>query len=112
MRYGDNKYAGWKLAEYEGSGSYQTLIANIYNKKNEGNNRDTIIHYSPLSILRGGYYYYSNGNLDDRGSNGFYWEGKTNSETYARYLHFASTRLLPQYNSNKGDGYSIRCVVR
>ena len=100
---------GWKLAEYEGSGSYQALIANIYNQKT-GDTNDNGIQHSPLSFLRGGFYI--NGNPDNRGSYGHYWESKTYSETRARLLRFYSTLLNPQFNYNKDFGFSIRCVVR
>ena len=97
-------------------GSYPTLIANVYNQKTASSgswtNADSGIQNTPLSFLRGGYYYYSNDNLDSRGSYGRYWEGKTNSETNARGLNFRSTNLNPQANDDKGNGFPIRCVVR
>jgi len=64
-------------------------------------------------IVRGGFYRYNNGNLDDRGSDGGYWESKVNNATLTYYLSFASTGLYPQYNyRDKGVGFSARCVAR
>ena len=121
MRYGDK---GWKLAEYEGSGSYQTLIVNVYGQtrytsSTAGSNADSGIQHNPLSFLRGGYYEYSNGRLYNGGSNGYYWESKDHNSSGVRGLVFASGRLDPQFTwasgiafLYKGSGFSIRCVVR
>ena len=73
---------------------------------------DNGIQRAPLSFVRGGYYNYSNGILDLRGSDGFYWETRVNSGAIAYHLDFYSTNLRPQYSSNKGYGFSLRCLAR
>ena len=73
---------------------------------------DAGIHAAPLSFLRGGRYYYDNGNLLYRGERGYYWESRVNSPTSSHYLNFRSTYLNPQYGNNKSDGHPLRCIVR
>ena len=70
------------------------------------------IQRAPLSFVRGGHYSYSNGNLGNRGSNGYYWESKVNNAAGAYDLYFHSAYLHPQYNYTKGNGFSARCVAR
>ena len=110
---------GWKLAELEDrvdiKGSYQTLLINAYNQQNAGDNRDSGIQDTPLSFLRGGLYQYENGDLPVRGERGHYLESKASNSIYAFFLYFRSITLDPRsiYSfRRKGDGYSIRCVVR
>ena len=73
---------------------------------------DNGIQRAPLSFVRGGYYNYSNGNLDYRGSYGYYWEARVYNANYAYSLCFGSTNLNPQSNRNKGYGFSLRCLAR
>ena len=91
------------------------LINTTYNMQNSGSNRDTPIHFAPLSLVRAGYYEYSNGSLYQRGSGGENWESKANSAR-AYTLYFTSGYLNPQnstfYNDGKGNGFSIRCTIR
>ena len=98
---------GWKLAAYTGAGSYKYLM-DTYNMTSNDNG----IQRAPLSFVRGGNYYYSNGSLYNRGSNGYYWETRVNSGTLAYFLTFYSTSLRPQYYYNKGYGFPLRCLVR
>ena len=79
--------------------------------QNSGSNRDTPVHFAPLSLVRGGVYDYFNGNLVYRGSEGRYWESKASSATYAYILWFYSGYLNPQDGRNKGYGFSIRCTI-
>ena len=97
----------WQLAGYSGKGSYYDLM-NTYNMS--GN--DAGIQAAPLSFLRGGYYYYSNGGLNNRGDRGYDWESRVDSDTYAYRLVFQSTSLNPQNSNYKGSGFSLRCIVR
>ena len=99
--------SGWQLAGYEGKGSYKYLM-DTYNMTSN----DAGIQSAPLSFLRGGYFYWSSGNLLDRGSYGYYWESKIHSVTNARNLYFYSTALGSQDTYAKGRGFSIRCVVK
>ena len=100
---------GWKLAEYSGKGSYQYLLTYTYNMASN----DYGIQRAPLSFVRGGLYNYSNGNLNYRGSNGYYWESKVYNAANAYGLGFYSAYLNHQnYYYYKGYGFSARCVAR
>ena len=68
--------------------------------------------YKKFSFLRGGYFLYSSGNLSNRGSGGGYWESKIYSDTSARSLNFYSSILNLQRAGVRGNGFSIRCVVK
>ena len=102
----------WHLATTSGSGSYRELIITTYNSDN-GNSqaKDAAVQPNPLSFVRAGGYNYTNGNLYNRGSSGHYWESKVDNATYAYYLNFNSTFLLPQNYYGKGVGFSIRCTI-
>ena len=65
-----------------------------------------------LLFIRSGNYNYSSGGINNRSSNGNYWQSRVNSETNARNLNFNSTNLNPQNNNNKGNGFTVRCLVR
>ena len=101
---------GWILATYDGNKSYKNLIIDVYGRENANPNRDTGILYLPLSFLRSGNYNYSNGNKDNRGSDGYYWESRIASATYSNYLYFNSARLGPQNGTSRGHGFSVRCL--
>ena len=75
-------------------------------------NIDTQSQLLPINFIRGGRYVYSSGNITNRSSYGYYWQSRIYSDTYARYLTFNSTYLVPQNNSTKGDGFTVRCLVR
>ena len=67
---------------------------------------------APLSLVRGGYYNYSNGNLDDQSINGRYWLQRLDNVTYGNYLYFHSGIIYPQYSVSRGRGFQLRCFVR
>ena len=73
---------------------------------------DNGIQRAPLSFVRGGDYYCSNGTLYGRGSYGYYWEARVGNASNAYLLNFYSTNLGPQNASNKGYGFSLRCLAR
>ena len=98
---------GWKLAAYTGKGSYKYLM-DTYNMTTNDNG----IQRAPLSFVRGGYYLYSNGGLNYRGSNGYYWEARVRSASVAYSLYFGSTFLAPQNHYDMGLGLSLRCLAR
>ena len=75
-------------------------------------NADTPLLSFPLSFLRSGYYNYDTGNLNNRGSRGYFWSSFANSTANSRGLGFYSTYLYPQNDYNKGNGFAVRCVAR
>ncbi len=63
---------------------------------------------SPLKLPVAGYRYYSNGTLNDVGSNGGYWSGTVNG-AYARSLYFNSS-IANMNSSYLAYGFSVRCL--
>jgi len=52
----------------------------------------------------------SNGALNDRGSNGYYWSSTYNS-TSAYILYFYSGGVYPTINGYRSSGFSVRCMA-
>ncbi|MBR3204676.1 hypothetical protein IKF81_03265 [Candidatus Saccharibacteria bacterium] len=69
-------------------------------------------HKTPLSLVYSGGYHWVLGYLYNRGSYGYFWSSTPSSAASARVLVFYSTRLIPQSDSNKIFGFTIRCVGR
>ena len=103
---------GWRLPGYDGSGSYYDLAQKYNNGTENKKPKDTIMQVYPLTIIRSGYYYYSDGKLYNRASFGYYWSGRHSSIVNSYYLDFSSTRLIPQNGSERGRSFSIRCLAR
>ena len=53
---------------------------------------------------------YNGTSLNYRGANGYYWSSTWHSETNARNLDFYSTGVLPQYDSGRRLGFTVRAV--
>jgi uncharacterized protein (TIGR02145 family) len=49
------------------------------------------------------------GSVKHQGSHGFYWSSSPNDSTYARALNFLSSDMFPQYYTDHGNGFSVRC---
>ncbi|MBQ6320710.1 hypothetical protein IJI17_00580 [Candidatus Saccharibacteria bacterium] len=64
-----------------------------------------------MSIPFTGNYNWTNGALNNRGSNGNFWSSTANSTTNARNLNFNASNINPQNNNNKVNGLTVRCVV-
>ena len=84
--------------------------------KNEGqtseDNMDSGILSSPLSLLRnGGYFSANTAGQSDRGGYGYYWSLRSANTTGSNALDFGNTYLGPQYGSNRGIGFAVRCVA-
>ena len=83
--------------------------------KNNGDttedNRDSGILSNPLSFLRSGYFYWNYAGLNNRGGHGYYWSLRSANTTNSNSLYFYGTNLSPQSNSNRGNGFAVRCVA-
>ena len=67
----------------------------------------------PLRFNYTGRYYYSNGNLPQETSYGYYWSSTAYSSTRAYYLNFYSGSVrTSNLIVDRGDGYALRCVAR
>ncbi len=92
--------------------SWINLLFTNYSLQDNDSTSSLNVHKTPLSLVYSGYYPWVYGNLNTRGSYGYFWSSTPYSAAHAHYLYFNSTRLLPQYGGDKVGGYSIRCVVR
>ena len=101
---------GWQLTTNTKTDtrSWDYLLVTTYRYSSNDNQ----LRLMPTSVPRAGYYLYTGGTLDDRGSSGLYWSGVAYSSTNAYYLHFDSGQLLTQYSYTKSNGRSVRCVAR
>ncbi|MBR3204239.1 hypothetical protein IKF81_00970, partial [Candidatus Saccharibacteria bacterium] len=65
---------------------------------------------TPLSLVYSGYYFWVDGNLNNRGSGGYFWSSTPYFTAGTHNLGFNSTHLVPQGSNNKLDGLTIRRV--
>ena len=104
-----------QLPTYDGTKSYQNLLVGVYGGT-YGNladsHIDTMVYNKPVNFDRGGHYYRGSGYIISRNGSGFYWQTQATTNTYGRYLNFSLSVLTPHPVSDKGYGFSIRCLVR
>ena len=107
-----------QLPTYDGTKSYQNLLVGVYGgQESKGNlfttNSDSIIHFQPIAFIRGGNYNCSSGSINNLLSSfGTYWESRAYLTDLAWYFNLNFTTLDSQAGSPKGNGYSLRCLVR
>ncbi len=51
---------------------------------------------------------WSNGNMNNQGTNGNYWSSSPNT-TNGYNLNFNASNINPSNNNNRANGYSVRC---
>ena len=66
----------------------------------------------PLSVMMSGILYWSSGNLNNRGTDGYFWSSTPYSYTNSRGLGFGSANVNPKNGSSKPFGSALRCVAR
>ena len=103
---------GWKLPGYDGSGSYYDLNQK-YTNKSGNHNSNTFIQMLPLSFTRSGLYIDDTGYLGFLASRGDFWSRTPHGKSRAYLLTFYPSiyLLYPQNDDERGDGFSIRCLV-
>ena len=102
---------GWRLAGYDGSGSYYDLNQKYANRSGN-HNSDSYIQMYPLSFLRSGNYRYPRSTLESLTSFGGYWSSRNYSQTNAYYLSFTASYLYPQLSNDRAYGFPLRCLAR
>ena len=115
---------GWRLPVNGGNDtdkSWQKLIMGVYGYSTAAgynqNNRAAInkVMSLPLSVPFAGYYEWTNGALNNRGSTGYYWSStatSSDSGTNAYDLNvYYGGYLYPQNYNNKTYGLTVRCVA-
>ncbi len=105
---------GWGLpinGNAQTTKSWINLLFTNYSLQDNGDS-STNAHKTPLSLVYSGSYFWINGNLSGRGSNGSFWSSTPYSTAGAHVLYFGSTHLVPQDGYGKIYGFTIRCVVQ
>src|SRR5574344_92726 len=70
-----------------------------------------IVENAPLNFVRTGDYYWASGQPGNNGTDGYYWSSSVINQDISTYLFFKTTILCPQQSSDKGWGFSVRCVT-
>ena len=101
--------AGWELPA---NGKYNALNT-IYNSSAASGALDAGLFSAPLYFVRGGDIYTGGATtLYDAGRGGVYWSGTTYSADGSYYLSFRSSGVGPDDGRHRGDGGSVRCLLR
>ena len=100
--------AGWHLPPNSGNGSYDNLLFTKMGLSSDAAS-STTMQQPPTSFLLSGYAYGIGPAL--QGTRGVYWSSTVGGFTGAYSLRFDSSSILPQGNYNKGNGYSVRCII-
>ena len=72
---------------------------------------NTSLTLAPLSLVRGGNYRYDSGTLYNQSSYGRYWSQRLNNDVYGYFLYFNSGLVGPQFSSDRGHGFTLRCLA-
>jgi uncharacterized protein (TIGR02145 family) len=56
-----------------------------------------------------GYRYWSNAYYYNQSTSAYYWSS-TPCSNYSYSLYFIASSIYPAYNSNRGNGFSLRCI--
>ena len=92
--------AGWRIPTY--TEWYYADKTGSWNNYNDTYN-------SVLKIHAAGYLHNSDGSLNGRGTNGYYWSSTQNSSTTSWHLNFTSIHGT-MLNYRKASGFSLRCL--
>lgn len=101
---------GWGLADGAGTsvGSYYYLITTTYGYADSAAGSNSARSY-PVSLAYTGCYTWGSGYLGYLGRVGYWWSASPSTFNAYRLI-VDSSRLAPQYNTNKLSGFSVRCV--
>ncbi|MBR2709625.1 hypothetical protein IKE72_00930 [Candidatus Saccharibacteria bacterium] len=107
---------GWRLPANSGDYSFSVLMGSYGLPTTSQGGLTSANNYSgqlqnPLNFNRPGRYDRSNGTLYGQGTNGIFWSSVGYSATHAHDLYFYSMYFGPQDGSDKGYGFSVRCVA-
>ena len=61
--------------------------------------------------MRGGFYLYNHGSLDNQSNRGYYWLRRLNSATDGYRLNFYYGYVYPQYSNHRSNGFALRCLA-
>ena len=96
---------GYLLVEQGITSSFGTAGENTGWSSNGYSN----IQKAPLFTTRSGYF--NGGSFDYQASYGYLWSGTTYSGTNAYYLYYSSSTVYPASNTNRQNGFPVRCIA-
>ena len=99
--------AGWRLPTSNTGGEFATLYGNASYNTN-AKMRASVANGGAAFALAG--YFYSS-TPKDQGSGGYYWSSTRNSNTGMYDLYLDTSSVTPSNYINRGNGYSIRCIL-
>ena len=93
---------GWRLPTIGYAGDFKILYDNY--------NPSSALRSNPVNLTLSGYV--SSNSRNSQGSAGFYWSSAVASKYYAYYLSLDASNVDPANNTNKFNGFSVRCIAR
>ena len=93
---------GWRLPTIGYAGDFKILYDNY--------NPSSALRSNPVNLTLSGYV--SSSSRDNQGSSGNYWSSMVASKYYAYYLSLDASNVDPANNTNKFNGFSVRCIAR
>ena len=102
---------GWRLPANSGDYSFSTLMGSYGLPTTNQDQGYSGQLQNPLNFNRPGFYNYDKGALNSRGANGYFWSSVGDNSATARSLRFYSSHFTPRHVTNKGYGFSVRCVA-
>ena len=93
---------GWRLPTIGYAGDFKILYDNY--------NPSSALRSNPVNLTLSGYV--SSSSRDNQGSSGSYWSSMVASKYYAYYLSLDASNVDPANNTNKFNGFSVRCIAR
>ena len=93
---------GWRLPTIGYAGDFKILYDNY--------NPSSALRSNPVNLTLSGYV--SSNSRNSQGSVGFYWSSAVASKYYAYYLSLDASNVDPANNTNKFNGFSVRCIAR
>ena len=100
---------GWRLPH-----GYRSTQGNDFATLNTAyggaTSSDSVLLANPLFFVRGGDV--NSGSLSNSAYGGHYWSSTAYSATNAAFLGFLSSDVGTSASSNRGNGFSVRCLAR
>ena len=100
--------AGWRLPTSNTGGEFATLYANAsYNTYDKM--RASVANGGAAFALAGGFY---KSTPENQGSSGYYWASTYYNSASMYYLLFKTSNVYPSNSGGRGNGISIRCILK
>ena len=100
--------AGWRLPTGNTDGEFATLYANASYNTN-AKMRASVANGGAAFALAGGFY---KSTPENQGSSGYYWASTYYNSASMYYLLFKTSNVYPSNSGGRGNGISIRCILK